>query len=166
MTSWRDVPCKLWSGAKAGKTGYGVRRVPGTRRNSYVHRDAWTAVHGAIPEGVKVCHHCDTPNCYEERHLFLGTQRDNMRDCVAKGRHRHGVRPREAAPRGERHCNAKLTDVRALAVIALLAEGVSACKVAALTGMGKTAIWRIGAGTAWTHLPRPAKCGAKPLWVK
>ena len=31
-------------------------------------------------------HFCDTPLCVNPDHLFLGTQADNVADCIAKGR--------------------------------------------------------------------------------
>ena len=50
------------------------------------HRKAWAEANGPIPEGLQVLHHCDNPRCYNVEHLFLGTQADNLRDMVAKGR--------------------------------------------------------------------------------
>ncbi len=39
-----------------------------------------------LVRGEVVCHHCDNPPCLNVRHLFVGTQTDNMRDMAQKGR--------------------------------------------------------------------------------
>lgn len=59
-------------------------------RKIMIHRLAWEA-HNAepIPEGMLLCHHCDNPACFNPHHLFLGTQKDNMRDKINKGRARY-----------------------------------------------------------------------------
>src|SRR5262245_2926568 len=54
------------------------------------HSVAWLLTNGAIPDGMYLCHTCDMPRCVNPSHLFLGTQKDNMRDCVDKNRHGFG----------------------------------------------------------------------------
>ena len=41
---------------------------------------------GAVLGDLFACHKCDNPRCINPRHLFPGTQHDNMRDCATKGR--------------------------------------------------------------------------------
>lgn len=37
-------------------------------------------------KALKVCHTCDNPKCINPNHLWLGTQKENIQDCIAKGR--------------------------------------------------------------------------------
>jgi hypothetical protein len=74
--------CIEWKGARIN--GYGVKKVGGKQRR--VHRLTWEEVHGPIPDGMFVLHHCDNPACYNVTHLFLGDHRENMRDMAEKGR--------------------------------------------------------------------------------
>lgn len=54
------------------------------------HRISWELYQGPIPEGLHVLHHCDNPQCVNPEHLFLGTNRDNIDDKIAKGRQAQG----------------------------------------------------------------------------
>lgn len=81
--------CWLWRGMT--KSGYGAidaRRISGVF--FYAHRVSWEIHFGPVPEGLHVLHTCDTPLCVNPKHLFLGTQRDNNNDKVAKGRQAKG----------------------------------------------------------------------------
>lgn len=54
------------------------------------HRISWILTYGYIPKGMSVCHRCDNTICANPNHLFLGTQHDNIQDCVKKGRRNNG----------------------------------------------------------------------------
>lgn len=131
-----EKPCRLWTGAKHPK-GYGMCWVPG-RGDVRVHRRAWEETYGPIPTGMLVCHHCDTPACYEPTHLFLGTNRDNMRDAVSKARF----------ARGEDRADSKLT---AEQVAEMRAIGMSGNKAAMARryGVCRTTVKAILEGRSW-----------------
>lgn len=78
--------CWLWSGA-TNSSGYGHLKAGG--RATLAHRMSFEIHCGAIPAGAGVCHRCDVPACVNPAHLFLGSQLDNVRDMIAKGRARH-----------------------------------------------------------------------------
>jgi len=65
---------------------YGNMRVPGQNKHVGIHRVAYTLFVGAIPDGMVVMHACDNPKCCNPAHLGVGTNLDNQRDMIAKGR--------------------------------------------------------------------------------
>ncbi len=75
--------CWEWLGATSSG-GYGHLSFAGRRYGA--HRLAYELFHGKFPTELKVLHSCDNPLCCNPKHLFLGTQLDNMRDMKAKGR--------------------------------------------------------------------------------
>ena len=79
--------CKLWVGAKAYTYGVFLLRVNGHQKRFLPHRIAYFLRHGQIQEELLVCHHCDTPLCCNDEHLFTGTNKDNFNDSVRKNRH-------------------------------------------------------------------------------
>lgn len=58
-----------------------------------------------IPRGMLIMHLCDNRMCINPSHLRLGTQKDNMKDCINKGRFVY-LKIRK----GERHPNHRLTE--------------------------------------------------------
>lgn len=84
---WKKVlignDCWEWQASKV-KGGYGVFYF--RDRTRVAHRVVFELWYGTDPGKLKVCHKCDNPGCVRPSHLFLGTQKENMRDCSAKGR--------------------------------------------------------------------------------
>jgi hypothetical protein len=76
--------CWLWIGGRTSR-GYGMFTAR-HRRQRGAHRYAWEMVNGPIPDGMVICHRCDNPPCVRVDHLFLGTQKDNIHDMMAKHR--------------------------------------------------------------------------------
>jgi hypothetical protein len=150
-----DNECWTWTGAKSGR--------PDSRGRSYsqissggdkprlllVHRVAWELAHGAIPEGMHVCHKCDNPSCVNARHLFLGTQRDNIIDAARKG-HMRGPRLR-----GERVNTAKLTRADVRVIRAEAARGVFQTTLAKRFGVSSHNVSIIVRGLTWREESEP-----------
>jgi len=96
--------CWTWTGHR-NEDGYGSITSGGRGgKHEGAHRFSWRLHNGEIPDGMSVLHHCDNPPCVNPKHLFLGTQRDNMQDCARKSR----VFIREQ--RGESNASAKLSN--------------------------------------------------------
>jgi hypothetical protein len=79
-TPMAECGCWFWNGTLSNGYGKMGRQL--------AHRLSWEAFNGPIPDGLFVLHKCDTPPCVNPDHLFLGTHGDNVRDCLAKGRHK------------------------------------------------------------------------------
>jgi hypothetical protein len=134
--------CWVWTGFR--REGYGRIIVNGKVRNA--HRILWVILHGDIPEKMLVCHHCDNRACCNPKHLFLGTDGDNMRDMVNKGR--------QYLPRctGSKHGRSKLTEETVVEIRKLYVNGISQQKLATIYNVTQTAISCVCLYKTWRHV--------------
>lgn len=118
--------CWLWTGAS--QKGYGQFRVS---RNLVVraHRYAF----GTVPDGLDLLHSCDNGCCVRRSHLRPGTDLENARDAIDRGRIRH---------------TAKLTWSQVRQIRASY-RSVNGKELAMQYGVSKATIWDIVRGITW-----------------
>jgi hypothetical protein len=126
--------CWPWSGS-IDHYGYGRFSVGGKWYRA--SRIAMLIQMGSDPGSLCVCHSCDNPCCCNPRHLFLGTQHDNVRDCCDKGRHKYGLSA------------ATLTSQQ---VIAIKGSTLSIGELAQRYGVAQNTISAIQMGRLWPQV--------------
>lgn len=128
--------CLLWDRSIRG--GYGVVSIK--NKNHFAHRLAWSLINGPIPNGMRVCHKCDNPPCFNPLHLFLGTDADNAHDRDRKNRVQHGPR----------HYSSKLTENQVLVIRAKYQKGTYGFKkLASEFGVSSASVRKILSGRSW-----------------
>lgn len=143
--NWTPEPntgCFLWFGAHLPR-GYG--RFCANGRTQLAHRLAWQWANGRSAGDLVVRHRCDTPSCVNPDHLEIGTQAENLSDCMKRGRARY------VPLRGESNGMARLT-AQAVREIRNLIGTESGVSLAKRYGVTPTMIGRIKSGRAWRHL--------------
>jgi DNA-binding CsgD family transcriptional regulator len=134
--------CIIWEKC-VGDTGYGKLGING--KSLYAHRYHWEKKNGVIPKGMVVCHSCDNKLCINTDHLFLGTQKDNVHDCISKGRFSF----KTTFPKGEKHKIAKLKNKQVVEIKRLLKIGASLASLGRIYGVDPSTISQIKSGRAW-----------------
>jgi hypothetical protein len=128
--------CWLWTAA-TNRQGYGVIKKQGIMYQAT--RWMYFIAYGIDPERLSVCHKCDTPGCVNPDHLWLGTRKDNNRDCDKKSRR----------PVGENHSNAKLTEKEVREIF----KSREVYRILALQhGVSISTIFNIKKGLVWNHV--------------
>lgn len=158
---WRKVDraagpgaCWPWTGGRK-TAGYGNFCVD-RRTNTFViaHRYAYEQVHGAIPDGMYVCHRCDNPWCCNPAHLFVGTAAENNRDMRQKGRAPRVVIT-ESRRRELSRVRGRLTEDQVRAIWGLRASRRSAMSVARELGVSYHSVHSVWRGQyQWVALDR------------
>jgi hypothetical protein len=161
--------CWEWTGVRL-PTGYGNIWLNGSKKRS--HRIAYALANGFIPARALVCHSCDNPPCCNPAHLFLGTHKDNVTDCIKKQRHAHGdTHPAVINPgylrRGDRHplrerpelikfgsqsANSKLTEADIPKIRELRACGATQQDIGDIFGVTASNIACVLKGITWSQV--------------
>lgn len=170
---WRKInrvgenDCWIW--LRGTSRNYGGFSLAGKYVSA--HRFAWEITNGPIPSGLDVLHRCDNPPCCNPAHLFLGTQADNNRDMVRKGRHvslsgdqhysrihpeklarglKNGMNTHpEKRLRGEKNGNSKLTQTQVREIRELNERKVHKTLIAAQFNINLSTVYRIINGDLW-----------------
>lgn len=140
------------------KGGYGQVRVPGSaageKYNFIAHRVAYKVAYGEwpTPNGL---HSCDNRACFNPRHIFPGTLRDNSDDMVAKDRQ----------AKGECSGLSKLTYESVRQARREYADGLTSGQLATRYGVSVNALCAAISGETWKHVPNPVimRLWRKPL---
>lgn len=77
------MECELFTGF-VSNAGYGLTYDKETKKTVSAHRKAYKDFYGFLPSVVM--HICDNPLCINPLHLMAGTQKENIEDCIKKGR--------------------------------------------------------------------------------
>jgi hypothetical protein len=128
--------CWIWTGAFKD-SGYG--RLDINKKTYVAHRLSWTLFKGKIPKGSLICHKCDNRSCINPDHLFVGTYKDNMQDCLKKNRF-------------ESRATAKLKKEEVLKIRRLADAGASRAGLARRFNVSRTLIHQIISRKIWNHI--------------
>jgi hypothetical protein len=122
--------------------GYGNFGLNG--ESLLAHRVAWSFFNNTnIPDGMCVLHSCDNPSCCNPYHLYIGTQIDNIRDRVTRGR------SRKVGYHGENHPRAKLSQIAVTEIRRFLAAGESCVNLGKRFNVCHQTISNIKTGKCW-----------------
>lgn len=130
--------CWIWVACKGNK-GYGGIRAGKEQR---AHRVAYILTYGDIDDNLCVLHRCDNPSCVRPDHLFLGTQQQNIEDCVSKKRNHFG----------EKSPQSKLSDEIVKQMRIEYASGQTIAKISAKFNAAYSITHRAINKKAWKHV--------------
>lgn len=131
---------------KNGKSTYCKMNITnkGIRSHYFVHRIAYHIFKGEIPENILVLHKCHNYKCCNPDHLYLGDQKQNVKDCKIAGR--------ENKATGERNNKTKLNEKEVKKIFVLKNMGYSNNQIARLHKVSPTCIRNILLHKTWKHL--------------
>ena len=140
-----ETECWVWLAGKSGlKVGYGT--FWNGEKDIQSHRFALELKLGRrLKDKEYSLHKCDNPPCCNPSRLFVGSHLDNMRDKMAKGRHRSCC--------GSNHPMAKLTEKDVLHMRAMYGSGeYTKIELSRIFGVTITSVCGIISRESWRHV--------------
>ncbi len=131
--------CWLWTGP-VNHGGYGKTHFNGKEWRA--NRLSYFLTRGEMPN--LALHRCDTPTCCNPGHIYSGTNQDNDKDRVDRGR--------SFRPRGILHSQNKYSNEDILKIREMASEGVSNSEIGKVFKMGATYVYQIVTRKRWTHI--------------
>ncbi|MEK6884344.1 MAG: HNH endonuclease signature motif containing protein [Nanoarchaeota archaeon] len=135
--------CWIWKRSKTD-VGYGHLTFDGIYYSA--HRFSYIIYKGEIPKGLFVLHKCDNRLCVNPKHLFVGNQSDNMKDCYIKNRHAR------ISVLGQEAWNSKLKDKDVVKIKKLYKMGLIQKKIAEMFNVDRSLISRVINNKRWKHI--------------
>lgn len=142
--------CWIYSGA-TNDSGYGIVGTGGRGMpNDRAHRITYRHFCGDIPKGMFVCHTCDVPSCCNPDHLFLGTNLDNVKDMIRKGR--NSPPPRNPHVVGSVHPLAKVNEDQVIEMRELYRKGWKQKSLSEKYGIARQTVSKIINNKRFKHV--------------
>lgn len=138
--NFSEEKCWAWSGA-VNSNGYG--RFSMNNKFVLAHRVSYELFIGCIPDGKNVCHSCDNRLCVNPHHFWLGSQSENLKDAVSKGRM---FRPNTT---GENNGNRKLSADDVEKIRSMHDGGQKKYQIAELFGVSPSTIGDVISRKTW-----------------
>jgi hypothetical protein len=141
-TEYNSDKCWEWRGRKFSN-GYGCLGI--SIKNYLAHRVSYEIFYGNFPKELLVCHKCDNRLCVNPNHLFLGTYKENSKDCIDKNR--------KNSKKGEDVWDSKLRNEDIINIRKLYQlDGHTAKDLSNKYGVDQSIIRKVANGIIWKHI--------------
>jgi DNA-binding XRE family transcriptional regulator len=136
---------KCWEWKGSINRGYGV--ICHNKKTIKAHRVSYELYYEKPLNDLHCLHNCDNPSCVNPLHLFAGTNLDNVRDKINKGRCYTGHQ------KGEHNGASKLKDGDVIQIRELYNnQNYTTIKLGKMYGVNRATISYIVNNKTYTHL--------------
>lgn len=131
-----------WEWQKSKYSGYGKTFIKG--KGKQAHRASWEIFVGDIPKGMQVNHKCHNRSCINPDHLYIGTQKENMKDMYDAGR--------DVKKKGSENGASKLDESKVRIIKNMLSSGNKISAISKKFGVSESCIRFIKQDKTWRHV--------------